>query len=292
MRGKILSRIAYVNGRYVRHADAAVHVEDRGYQFADGVYEVCEVRYGYIVDLTRHLDRLDRSLRELEMKWPMSRKALTTVIREVVRRNHVTNGMYYLQVTRGVAKRDHVFPPDSVPSSIVITAKSINRDAAEKRAEVGIAVVTVPENRWERVDIKTVGLLPNVLAREAAKRQGAQEAVFVDEKGFVKEGAATNVWIVSKDGKLVTCPAEHGILRGVTRTTVIDVAKKLGLIVEERPFSVEEAKNAREVFITAATTLVMPVVRLDGQPIGNGHPGLTAPQLREAFFAVAEKTLA
>lgn len=226
------------------------------------------------------------------MKWPMSRKALTTVIREVVRRNHVTNGMYYLQVTRGVAKRDHVFPPDSVPSSIVITAKSMNRDAAEKRAEAGIAVVTVPENRWERVDIKTVGLLPNVLAREAAKRQGAQEAVFVDEKGFVKEGAATNVWIVSKDGKLVTRPAEHGILRGVTRTTVIDVAKKLGLIVEERPFSVEEAKNAREVFITAATTLVMPVVRLDGQPIGNGHPGLTAPQLREAFFAVAEKTLA
>ena len=292
MRGKILSRIAYVNGRYVRHTDAAVHVEDRGYQFADGVYEVCEIRHGYIVDLTRHLDRLDRSLRELEMKWPMARKALITVIREVVRRNLVTNGMYYLQVTRGVAKRDHVFPPDSVPSSIVITAKSLNRDAAEKRAEAGIAIITVPENRWDRVDIKTVGLLPNVLAREAAKRQGAQEAVFVDEDGFIKEGAATNAWIVSKEGKLVTRPAEHGILRGVTRTTVMEVAAKLGLTVEERPFSVEEAKNAREVFITAATTLVMPVVKLDGQPIGNGHPGLIAPQLREAFFAVAEKTLA
>ena len=287
-----MSRIAYVNGRYVRHTDAAVHVEDRGYQFADGVYEVCEIRHGYIVDLTRHLDRLDRSLRELEMKWPMARKALITVIREVVRRNLVTNGMYYLQVTRGVAKRDHVFPPDSVPSSIVITAKSLNRDAAEKRAEAGIAIITVPENRWDRVDIKTVGLLPNVLAREAAKRQGAQEAVFVDEDGFIKEGAATNAWIVSKEGKLVTRPAEHGILRGVTRTTVMEVAAKLGLTVEERPFSVEEAKNAREVFITAATTLVMPVVKLDGQPIGNGHPGLIAPQLREAFFAVAEKTLA
>ena len=287
-----MSRIAYVNGRYVRHTDAAVHVEDRGYQFADGVYEVCEIRHGYIVDLTRHLDRLDRSLRELEMKWPMARKALITVIREVVRRNLVTNGMYYLQVTRGVAKRDHVFPPDSVPSSIVITAKSLNRDAAEKRAEAGIAIITVPENRWGRVDIKTVGLLPNVLAREAAKRQGAQEAVFVDEDGFIKEGAATNAWIVSKEGKLVTRPAEHGILRGVTRTTVMEVAAKLGLTVEERPFSVEEAKNAREVFITAATTLVMPVVKLDGQPIGNGHPGLIAPQLREAFFAVAEKTLA
>lgn len=287
-----MSRIAYVNGRYVRHADAAVHVEDRGYQFADGVYEVCEVRYGYIVDLTRHLDRLDRSLRELDMKWPMSRNALASVIRQTVRRNHVFNGMYYLQVTRGVAKRDHVFPSSGVPSSIVITAKSLNRDAAEKRALSGISVITVPENRWDRVDIKTIGLLPNVLAREAAKRQGAQEALFVDDAGFVKEGAATNAWIVSKDGKLLTRPAEHGILRGVTRTTVIEVAAKLGLTVEERAFTVDEAKNAREVFITAATTLVMPVVQLDGQPIGNGHPGMIAPQLRDAFFAVAEKTLA
>ena len=287
-----MSRIAYVNGRYVRHADAAVHVEDRGYQFADGVYEVCEVRFGYIVDMTRHLERLDRSLRELEMKWPMSPKALVTVICETVRRNHVYNGMFYLQVTRGVAKRDHVFPADTVPSSIVITAKSLNRDAGEKRAANGIAVITVPENRWDRVDIKTVGLLPNVLAREAAKRQGAQEALFVDADGFIKEGAATNAWIVSKDGKLVTRPAEHGILRGVTRTTVIEVAAKLGLAVEERAFSVEEAKNARELFITAATTLVMPVVRIDGLPVGNGHPGLIAPQLREAFFAVAEKILA
>jgi D-alanine transaminase len=250
------------------------------------------VRHGFIVDLTRHLDRLDRSLRELEIKWPMTRKALTMVIRQTVRRNHVFNGMYYLQVTRGVAKRDHVFPAANVTSSIVITAKSISRDAGETRAATGIAVITVPENRWDRVDIKTIGLLPNVLAREAAKRQGAQEAVFVDDEGFIKEGAATNVWIVSKDGRLVTRPAEHGILRGVTRTTVIDLAAKLGLTVEERAFSVEEAKNAREVFITAATTLVMPVVKLDGQPIGNGHPGLTAPQLREAFFAVAEKTLA
>lgn len=287
-----MSRIAYVNGRYVRHADAAVHVEDRGYQFADGVYEVCEVRFGFIVDLTLHLNRLDRSLRELEMKWPMSRNALVAVIRETVRRNHVFNGMYYLQVTRGVAKRDHVFPAENIPSSIVITAKSLNRDAAEKRAATGIAVITVPENRWDRVDIKTIGLLPNVLAREAAKRKGAQEALFVDADGFIKEGAATNAWIVSKDGKLVTRPAEHGILRGVTRTTVIEVAANLGLEVEERPFSVEEAKNAREVFITAATTLVMPVIKVDDQPIGNGHPGLFAPQLREAFFAVAEKTLA
>lgn len=287
-----MSRIAYVNGRYVRHSEAAVHVEDRGYQFADGVYEVCEIRNGFIVDMTRHLDRLDRSLRELEISWPMERKALIAVIRETVRRNHVLNGMFYLQVTRGVAKRDHVFPGVDIAPSLVITAKSINRDAGEARAEKGISVITVAENRWDRVDIKTVGLLPNVLAREAAKRKGAQEAVFVDEAGHIKEGAATNVWIVTKDGTLVTRPAEHGILRGVTRTTVMDLASKLGLAVEERSFSVEEARSAREMFITAATTLVMPVVAMDGQTIGNGHPGLIAAQLRKAFFAVAEKTLA
>lgn len=287
-----MSRIAYVNGRYVRHAEAAVHVEDRGYQFADGVYEVCEVRYGYIVDITRHLDRLDRSLRELSIKWPMSRLALTRVIRETVRRNSVFNGMFYLQVTRGVAKRDHVFPKESVPSSLVITAKHMSRDAGEARAANGISVISLPDNRWERVDIKSVGLLPNVMARQTAKEQGAQEAVYVDKDGYIKEGAATNVWIVSKEGKLVTRPAEFGILRGVTRTTVLDLAKKLGLEVEERAFTVDEAIAAREVFITAATTLVMPVVQFDGRPIGNGHPGSIAPQLRDGFFAVAEKTFA
>jgi D-alanine transaminase len=287
-----LSRIAYVNGRYERHSDAAVHIEDRGYQFADGVYEVCEVRHGYIIDMTRHMDRLNRSLSELSIKWPMSRKALEFVIRQTVRRNHVVNGMFYLQVTRGVAKRDHIFPSGDVPASVVVTAKHTSPEASAKRAATGIAVITVPENRWDRVDIKTVGLLPNVLAREQARKQGAQEALFVDSDGFIKEGAATNAWIITKDGKIVTRPAEHGILRGVTRTTVFEVAKKLGFEIEERAFSVEEAKAAREVFITAATTLVMPVVTLDGAPIGNGHPGLIALQLRDAFFAVAEKTLA
>jgi D-alanine transaminase len=287
-----LSRIAYVNGRYQRHAAAGVHIEDRGYQFADGVYEVCEVRHGYIIDMTRHMDRLNRSLSELSIKWPMSRKALEFVIRQTVRRNHVVNGMFYLQVTRGVAKRDHIFPSGDVPASVVVTAKHTSPEASAKRAATGIAVITVPENRWDRVDIKTVGLLPNVLAREQARQQGAQEALFVDGEGFVKEGAATNAWIITKDGKIVTRPAEYGILRGVTRTTVFEVAKKLGFEIEERAFSVEETKAAREVFITAATTLVMPVVMLDGAPIGNGHPGLIALQLRDAFFAVAEKTLA
>ena len=284
-----MSRIAYVNGRYVPHSDASVHIEDRGYQFADGVYEVCEVREGYIVDMTRHLDRLDRSLSELQIAWPLARTALIRVVRETVRRNRVTDGMFYMQVTRGVAKRDHVFPSKSVRSSLVVTAKSIDRTAGNARADKGISVITVPENRWDRVDIKTVGLLPNVMARQRAKEAGAAEAWFVDERGFVKEGAATNAWIITRDGVLVTRPAQHGILRGVTRTTLFDLAARLSLKIEEREFSVDEAKGAREAFISAATTLIMPVVAIDGAPIANGSPGSLSLSLRDAFFDVAEK---
>jgi D-alanine transaminase len=284
-----MSRIAYVNGQYVPHSKASVHIEDRGYQFADGVYEVCEVREGYIVDMTRHLDRLDRSLSELQISWPLARSALVRVIRETVRRNRVTDGMFYMQVTRGVAKRDHVFPAKNVRSSLVVTAKHIDRAAGNARADKGISVITVPENRWDRVDIKTVGLLPNVMARQKAKEAGAAEAWFVDERGYIKEGAATNAWIITHDGVLVTRPAEHGILRGVTRTTLFDLAARLNLKIEEREFSVEEAKGAREAFISAATTLVMPVVAIDGAPIANGSPGSLSLSLREAFFDVAEK---
>jgi D-alanine transaminase len=287
-----MPRIAYVNGRYVAHRDASVHIEDRGYQFADGVYEVCEVARGYIVDMTRHLDRLNRSLRELDIAWPMARKPLEMILREVIRRNRVTNGLVYLQVTRGVAARDHVFPANGTAPAMVVTAKRTDPAVSSKKAETGLKVITVPENRWERVDIKTIGLLPNVLARQKAREAGAQEAWFVDPDGTVKEGAATNAWIVTGDGKLVTRPAESGILRGITRTTIFDVASRLGLKIEERGFSVDEAKAAREAFISAASTVVMPVVAIDGQPVANGYPGSVALSLREAFFDVAEKTLA
>lgn len=286
-----MPRIAFVNGRYVPHADACVHVEDRGYQFADGVYEVCEVARGYIMDMARHLGRLDRSLKELQMASPMSRAALEIVIAEVVRRNRVRNGLVYLQVTRGVARRDFLFPVDTKPS-LVILAKKIDPAINAKRAEHGIKVITVPENRWERVDIKSVGLLPNVLAKEKARAAGAQEAWFVDTEGNVKEGGSSNAWIVTPDGVLVTRPAEHGILRGITRTTLFEVAASLGLKIEERGFSVAEAKAAREAFITSATTVVLPVVEIDGAPVANGHPGTVALSLRGAFFDVAEKRLA
>lgn len=285
-----MSRIAYVNGQYRPHTDAAVHVEDRGFQFADGVYEVCEVKHGLIVDLTRHLDRLDRSLSELRMAQPMDRKALAIVIREVLRRNRVRNGIFYLQVTRGQSRRDHFFPAAGTTPTLVVTAKSVDPSVAMKKYETGIKVITLPENRWDRVDIKTVGLLPNVLAKQQAREAGAQDAVYIDRNGIVMEGASSNVWIVTPDGTLVTRPAEHGILRGITRTTLLDVAASLKLTVEEREFRMADMLAAREVFFTSATGTCVPIIEVDGKPIANGHPGTVASSIREAFFEIAEKT--
>ncbi len=284
--------IAYVNGRYLPHEQASVHIEDRGYQLADGVYEVCIVRDGHLIDEERHIRRLARSLDELQIRWPMHRSALAIVMREVVRRNRIRDGTVYVQVTRGVAPRNHPFPPASVPPSLVVTARTADIAAGEKSASEGIAVITTPDTRWERVDIKSVSLLPNVLAKQKAREAGAQEAWFVDTEGNVKEGASTNAWIVTPDGVMVTRPADRGILRGITRTTLFDVAEKLGLSIEERGFSVSEAKRAREAFITSATSVVMPVVAIDGEPVANGHPGSIALSLRQAFFDVAEKRLA
>lgn len=282
-----MSRFAYVNGRYVRHAEAAVHVEDRGYQFADGVYEVCEIRDGRLIDEALHMARLERSLKELRIAQPMSLVALGVILREVVRRNMVHDGLVYLQVTRGVAPRNHSFPAEGTPPSMVVTAKSTSRGAADLRAEQGVSVITVPENRWDRVDIKTVSLLPNVLAKQAAKEAGAYEAWFVDANGNVTEGSSTNAWIVTRDGVIVTRPAESGILRGITRTVLFQVAKAADLRIEERAFSLEEAKGAREAFISAATAIVTPVVEIDGQPVGNGAPGTVATELRRRFHEFA-----
>jgi D-alanine transaminase len=283
-----MSRIAYVNGRYVPHRDAKVHVEDRGYQFADGVYEVCEVRGGRLVDEKRHLARLLRSLGELRIALPMPLSALGIVLRETVRRNRVRDGLVYLQITRGVARRDFLFPAPSVAPTIVVTARSLDPARLERSAGEGIAVVTVPDNRWGRVDIKSVSLLPNVLAKEAARAAGGREAWFVDDSGFVTEGASSNAWIVTRDGTLVTRPADHGILRGVTRSVVLDVVAAQKLAFEERKFSVEEAYGAREAFVTSASQTVMPVVSIDGRPVGNGAPGLVATALRRDFAGQAE----
>ena len=283
-----MSRIAYVNGRYVPMRDAMVHVEDRGYQFADGVYEVCEVRGGRLIDERRHLERLKRSLGELRIRLPMSLAALGVVLREVVAKNRINYGTVYLQITRGVAKRDHAFPaPDTAPS-LVVTARTLNRVRNEALAEKGIAVISVPENRWARVDIKTIGLLPNVLARQAAIEQGAREAWFVDKDGTVTEGASANAWIVTPAGVLVTRHADHAILRGITRTVVFEAIKAQGLTVEERPFTLKEAYAAREAFVTSASQIVLPVVNIDGRVIGDGMPGPVAKALRREFHRYAE----
>jgi D-alanine transaminase len=283
-----MSRIAYVNGRYVPHRNAMVHIEDRGYQYADAVYEVCEVANGRLVDATRHFDRLDRSLTELRIRQPMSRGALMAVVLQTVARNKVRNGIVYVQVSRGVARRDHFLPPPTLQPAIVVTAKATDKAAAERSARKGIGVVTVPDNRWGRPDIKTVQLLPNTLAKQVAKEAGAGEAWFVDATGHVTEGGSSNAWIVTHDGRLVTRQADRSILRGVTRTGVMDLVKRRNLTVEERPFTVEEARAAAEAFITSATNPVTPVVKIDGYPVGDGTPGPVAVALRAAFHEVTE----
>ncbi len=283
-----MSRIAYVNGRYLPFAQAKVHVEDRGYQFGDGVYEVCEARGGRLVDERRHLERLKRSLGELRIPMPVSTRALGVILREVVARNRIGYGIVYLQITRGVARRDHAFPSPQVRPSIVVTARALNKVRNEALAERGIAVVTVPDNRWGRVDIKTIGLLPNVLARQAALDQGARDAWFVDAQGMVTEASSANVWIVTPIGALITRHADNAILRGITRTVLFDAIMAEGLTVEERAFTLEEAYGAREAFITSASQIVLPVVRVNDRLIGDGKPGPVAVALRRAYHRYAE----
>ncbi|WKW51450.1 D-amino-acid transaminase [Rhodomicrobium lacus] len=283
-----MTRVVYVNGEYVPYAQASVHVEDRGFQFADGVYEVCEILDGDLVDERRHLARLQRSLSELQIDEPMSLRSLGVILRETVRRNRVRNGIVYLQITRGVARRDFAFPSPGDAPGVVCFARSLSRKAGDAKAAVGVAVITLPDIRWKRVDIKTTGLLAQSLARQAAREAGAYEAWLVDEKGYVTEGASCNAWIVTADGKLVTRSAESGILRGITREVAMETARARGLQYEERPFTVEEAKSASEAFQTSASGLVMPVVKIDGVAIGTGKPGEIASGLRTAYHGVAE----
>lgn len=283
-----MTRVIYVNGQYLPYAEAAVHAEDRGFQFADAVYEVCEVKGGRLVDETRHMQRLSRSLTELRIPQPMATGAWSRVLRETIRRNRVADGIVYLQVTRGAGPREFLFPTGDVLPTVVCLARSVSPHRLAAAAEAGIAVKTMRDSRWARCDIKTVMLLPAALAKEAARSDGAKEAWFVDDDGYVTEGASSNAWIVDKDGRLVTRQVDEAILRGVTRTTLIDVLKREAVEFVERPFTVAEAKSAREAFITSATNTVMPVVSIDGQSIGNGAPGLLTQRLRTEFHTSAE----
>lgn len=277
-----MSRIAYVNGRYLAHADASVHIEDRGYQFADGVYEVVAVVDGRFIDNDWHLERLAYSLSELDMEMPMSAAALEVVMAETVRRNGVRNGIVYLQVSRGVARRDHVFPKRPVRPAVVVTARR-TAPTPTSVVEDGIKVITTPDQRWRRCDIKSVSLLPNVLVKQAARAAGAFEAWQVDDDGYVTEGGSTNAWIVLMDGTVVTRPAGHEILNGITRRRLLQLMRDTGIQVEERPFTVDEAKAAKEAFLTSTTSFVYPVVQIDDAIVGNGKPGSTTLDLRNLY---------
>ncbi|ESQ89609.1 D-amino acid aminotransferase [Asticcacaulis sp. AC460] len=284
-----MSRTAYVNGAYVRQSEAVVSIEDRGYQFADAVYEVWSVFDGRLADLEGHLNRLERSLSELKIVMPMPRNALLVVLTEVVRRNHIREGMVYLQISRGVAPRDHVFPTNVRPA-MVVTARPVDRLAAANKALIGLKAKSMPDIRWGRCDIKTVGLLPNVLAKQAAKEEGAGEVIFVDKDGFVTEGGSTNVYMVGDDGVIRTRDLKANILAGVTRLTLLDMVSDTGLEIREEAFTLEAAKAASEVFITAATSLVMPIVAIDGHLIGDGKPGPVASGLRDSYIGRARRT--
>lgn len=280
-------RIAYVNGRYLPHGRAMVHVEDRALQFGDGVYEVMALVCGLPVDEDAHLDRLERSLGEIGIAMPMGRPALKSVLREVAARNHARDGILYLQVTRGAARRDHVPPTDGPRPTLILTFQRQDRAALAARLEKGVAVVTRPDERWARRDIKTVQLLPNLLAKQAARAAGAHEAWLVDAQGFVTEGASTNAWIVDGAGAAVTRDLSHAILPGVTRRVLMAALAEAGVPVEERKFTVAEAQGAREAFITSATGPLIPVVAIDGVPVGNGEPGPLTARLRALYMRKA-----
>ncbi|NJR20149.1 MAG: D-amino-acid transaminase [Hyphomonadaceae bacterium] len=278
-----MPRFAYVDGRFVRHGNASVHIEDRGLQFGDAVYEVWAVRDGVLFDHAGHLARLGRSLAALRMETPLNEVGLVLVIAELVRRNKLRNGLIYLQITRGTARRDHPFPKSARPS-LILTARAMDMAIGDQKAALGITVKTMPDTRWGRVDIKTTNLLPNVLAKQAALEAGFGDAWLVDEAGFVTEGTAQNAWIVDAEGMLRTRPSGHDILRGITRDAIIATASQLGFSLQERAFTLHEAYGAQEAFITSATSFVTPVVRIDEAQIGSGAPGPIAKALRQTYL--------
>ncbi|KAF0097523.1 MAG: D-alanine transaminase [Hyphomonadaceae bacterium] len=278
-----MSRYAYVNGNFTRFNQAKVHIEDRGLQFGDSVYEVWAAKDGVLLDDIGHLHRLSRSLGMLRIELPLPLGSLKPIIGNLLRLNRVKNGLVYLQITRGVAPRDHPFPKNATPT-IIITVRPKNYAQLEAKAQKGIKIVTKKDLRWKRVDIKTTNLLPNLLAKQEAIDEGAEDVWFFDDNGKITEGSAQNAWILNKEGNLQTRGLGEDILGGITRSTIMALAKKLNLKIVEKPFSVQEAIEAREAFVTSATSFVTAVVEIDGRPIGNGNVGSVATILRKAYF--------
>ncbi len=282
-----MSRTVFVNGAYVPEDQARVSVFDRGFLFADGVYEVVSVLGSRLVDFDGHMARLRRSLGELAMGMPMSEADLLAMHRELVARNGVDEGMVYMQVTRGAADRDFIFPPEDTPQSVVaFTQAAPLVDRASART--GIRVITVPDIRWSRRDIKTVQLLAPSLCKMAAKKAGVDDAWMVED-GVVTEGTSNNAYIV-EGGAIITRDLSESILHGITRAAVLRLAREAQMRIEERAFTVEEAKAADEAFVTSASTFVTPVIEIDGLPVGSGAPGPIAARLREIYIADARES--
>ncbi len=280
-------RIAYVNGRYLPHGQAGVHIEDRALQLGDGIYEVTNVIGFRPIDEEAHLDRMERSLREIGMAMPMSRAALKLVMRQVIARNRIADGFLYLQVTRGAVRRDHVPPADPPRPTLIMTMRAQDLTALARRMEQGVAVSSQPDIRWGRCDIKTVQLLPNLLAKQAARAAGAFEAWLVDRDGYVTEGASTNAWIVDQEGTVITRDLSTAILPGVTRRIMLEAMAQAQVKVVERKFTLAEALQAREAFISSATGAAVPVVAIDGKAIGNGAPGPVTQRIHALYAARA-----
>jgi D-alanine transaminase len=280
-----MSRIVYVNGEYLPEEEAKISVFDRGFLMGDGVYEVSSVLDGKLIDNAAHIARLERSLSELKMDWPCTKEELVAVQREIIRRNRVTEGAVYWQITRGAADRDFVFPKGVKPSLVMFSQSKNIVDVPA--AKTGISVITVPDIRWHRRDIKTVQLLASSMAKMAAIDAGANDAWQV-ENGFVTEGSSNNAFIVTQDGTLITRNLSNDILHGITRRVILDLAEKEKLTVDIRPFTPQEAYEAREAFITSASSFVMPVVKIDDHKIGAGVPGPIALNLRKMYIEAAK----
>ena len=279
-----MSRIVYVNGEYLPEEEAKISVFDRGFLFADGVYEVSSVLAGKLIDNAAHMARLERSLGELKMAPPMPLDEIPPIQREIVERNALDQGTVYLQVTRGAADRDFPFPTGAASSLVIFSQeRNLIEDPAAAR---GISVITLPDIRWQRRDIKTVQLLAPSLAKQAALDAGANDAWLVED-GFVTEGSSNNAYIVTLDGTIVTRALSNSILHGITRRAILALAEREGLTVEERSFTPEEAYEAGEAFITSASTFVYPVVDIDGRILGNGVPGPVATKLRQLYIEMA-----
>ncbi len=279
-------RIAYVNGRYLPLAEATLPIMDRGFLFGDGIYEVTAVLGDRFIDNQPHLARLDRSLAAIGIRNPHTPAEWTEIQRELVKRNGLTEGIVYIEVTRGTYEREFTCPEDIAPNVVMFTqAKNI---LANPATEKGVAVITVDDLRWARRDIKSVALLAQVLAKFEAKRAGVAEAVMLED-GVVTEGASSTLFIVSSAGALVTRALSTSVLPGVTRSSVMRLARENGLHIEERPFTRQEMLAAREVFYTSASSFVMPVVTVDGETIADGRPGMITKKLRKIYLEEAQR---